>query len=113
MVIRFLREQNRKLRKEIRFNENKYYVITGNPDELDAFVDMGGIAPNFIVAEVERENFGSVFEPYLSEGDLLIDFADMVKTTSRFRGDQSGVAYAEAFRQCQTYLKGTTKRLLP
>ena len=52
-----------KLRKEIRFNENKYYVITGNPDELDAFVDMGGIAPNFIVAEVERDNFGSVFEP--------------------------------------------------
>ncbi len=69
-----------KLRKEIRFNENKYYVITGNPDELDSFVDMGGIAPNFIVAEVERDNFGSVFEPYLSEGDLLIDFADMVGT---------------------------------
>ena len=69
-----------KLRKEIRFNENKYYVITGNPDELDAFVDMGGIAPNFIVTEVERENFGSVFEPYLSEGDLLLDFADMVGT---------------------------------
>lgn len=42
-----------------------------------------------------------------------IDFADMVKTISKYRGYQCGVAYAEAFRQCQVYLKGTTKRLLP
>lgn len=69
-----------KLPNEIRVNENKYYVITGNSDEFDAFINMGGIAPNFIVSEVTRENFGEVFEPYLSEGDLLIDFADMVGT---------------------------------
>ena len=42
-----------------------------------------------------------------------IDFADMVKTISKYRGYQCGVPYAEAFRQCQVYLKGTTKRLLP
>ena len=42
-----------------------------------------------------------------------IDFADMVKTCSRYRGYQCGAEYAEAFRQCQVYLKGTTKRLLP
>ena len=42
-----------------------------------------------------------------------IDFADMVKTCSRYRGYQCGAAYAEGFRQCQVYLKGTTKRLLP
>ncbi len=42
-----------------------------------------------------------------------IDFADMVKTCSRYRGYQCGVDYAEGFRQCQVYLKGTTKRLLP
>lgn len=42
-----------------------------------------------------------------------IDFADLVKTMSRYRGYQCGASYAEAFRQCQTYLKGTTKRLLP
>lgn len=69
-----------KLPKEIRFNENKYYVITGNPGEFDDFMNMGGMAANFITAEVTRENYGSVFEPYLSEGDILIDFADMVGT---------------------------------
>ncbi|MBR5900608.1 MAG: PIG-L family deacetylase [Clostridia bacterium] len=42
-----------------------------------------------------------------------IDFADMVKTCSKYRGYQSGVDYAEGFKQCQVYLKGTTKRLLP
>ena len=42
-----------------------------------------------------------------------IDFADMVRTCSRYRGYQCGAEYAEGFRQCQVYLKGTTKRLLP
>ena len=42
-----------------------------------------------------------------------IDFADMVKTCSRYRGYQCGAGYAEGFRQAQYYLKGTAKRLLP
>ena len=42
-----------------------------------------------------------------------IDFPDMVKTCSRYRGYQCGADYAEGFRQCMVYLKGTTKRLLP
>ena len=42
-----------------------------------------------------------------------IDFADMVKTCSRYRGFQCGADYAEGFRSCEVYLKRTTKRLLP
>ncbi len=42
-----------------------------------------------------------------------IDFADMVKTCSRYRGYQCGAEYAEGFTKCQVYLKGTTKKLLP
>ncbi len=42
-----------------------------------------------------------------------IDFCDMVRTCSRYRGYQCGAEYAEGFKQCQVYLKGTTKRLLP
>lgn len=42
-----------------------------------------------------------------------IDFPDMVRTCSRYRGYQCGADYAEGFRQYQGYLKGTTKRLLP
>ncbi len=42
-----------------------------------------------------------------------IDFPDMVKTCSRYRGYQCGADYAEAFRMCKVYLRGTTKRYLP
>ena len=42
-----------------------------------------------------------------------IDFPDMVKTCCRYRGFQCGAEYAEGFKQCMVYLKGTTKRYLP
>ena len=42
-----------------------------------------------------------------------IDFPDMVRTCCRYRGFQCGAEYAEGFRQCKAYLKGTTERLLP
>ena len=67
-----------KITKEIKFNENRYFVITRESYEFDAYVNLGGLVSNFIVSEVTRENFRQVFEPYLSSGDLLIDFADTV-----------------------------------
>lgn len=69
-----------KLSREIKFNENKYYVITANPDEFHAYINLGGMTENFKTCEVTRENFREVFGVYLSEGDLLIDFADTVGT---------------------------------
>lgn len=69
-----------KLPLEIQFNENNYYVITREEIELIAYVNLGGIVANFITAEVTRDNFKEIFASYLSEGDLLIDFADTVGT---------------------------------
>ncbi len=69
-----------KIEKEIQFDETKYVVITRDAFEFNAFVNLGGMVSNFIVAEVTRDNFQQVFEPYLDEGDLLIDFADTVGT---------------------------------
>lgn len=42
-----------------------------------------------------------------------IDFLDMVKTCSRYRGYQCGVAYAEGYRPCTVYPRMTTEHLLP
>ena len=42
-----------------------------------------------------------------------IDFAEFVRSCSRFRGIQCGVGYAEAFTQEYAWPKVTTKRLLP
>lgn len=42
-----------------------------------------------------------------------IDFLDMVKTCSKFRGYQCGVPFAEGYRPCTVYPRMTTKQLLP
>ena len=69
-----------KIKKEIEFNENEYFVITMDKFEFEAFVDLGGMVANFIIQEVTKENFKEVFSKYLREGDLLIDLADTVGT---------------------------------
>lgn len=42
-----------------------------------------------------------------------IDFADMVKTCSKYRGFQCGVPFAEGFRPYDVYPRYSTKHLLP
>lgn len=42
-----------------------------------------------------------------------IDFPDMVRTCSKYRGYQCNAAYAEGFRPYLGYLRPTTTRLLP
>ena len=69
-----------KIKKEIEFNENEYFVITMDKFEFEAFVNLGGMVANFIAQEITKENFKEVFGKYLHEGDLLIDFADTVGT---------------------------------
>ena len=77
------------------FNPTEYVDVT---DEIDLKMDMLECHESQLVWMREHDN---------------IDFADMVKTCSKYRGYQCGATYAEGFRQCQVYLKGTTKRLLP
>ncbi len=79
----------------VRFNPTEYVDIT---EEIDLKIKMLECHESQIVWMREHDG---------------IDFSDMVRTCSRYRGYQCGVAYAEGFRQCQVYLKGTTKRLLP
>lgn len=42
-----------------------------------------------------------------------VDFVDMVRTCSKYRGFQCGVAYAEGFRPYNVYPRHSTKHLLP
>lgn len=69
-----------KISKEIKFDEYKYFVITRDKSEFEAYINLGGIAPNFLVADINRDNWKEIFSRYLSNGDLLIDFADSVGT---------------------------------
>jgi N-acetylglucosamine malate deacetylase 1 len=42
-----------------------------------------------------------------------VDVVEQMRTVTRFRGQQCGVEYAEGFAPCLTWLRGTTRRLLP
>jgi LmbE family N-acetylglucosaminyl deacetylase len=42
-----------------------------------------------------------------------VDIVEQMRTATRFRGLQCGVEYAEGFIPCLTWLRGTTRRLLP
>ena len=77
------------------FNPTEYVDIT---DEIDLKIDMLNCHESQIVWMRDHDG---------------IDFPDMVRTCSRYRGYQCGAEYAEGFTQCLVYLKGTTKRLLP
>lgn len=69
-----------KVREEIKFDENKYFVISRDKNEFEAFINLGGLVDNFIIQDINKDNFKIFFSKYLSEGDLLIDFADTVGT---------------------------------
>ena len=69
-----------KVSKEIKFDKNKYFVISRDKLEYTFFLELGGNMGNFIVADINRENFKKIFSKYLDEGDLLIDLADSVGT---------------------------------
>lgn len=69
-----------KISKEIKFDKDKYFVISRDKLEYTFFLEMGGKLGNFIVADVNKNNFNQIFLKYLEEGDILIDFADSVGT---------------------------------
>lgn len=69
-----------KISREIKFDENKYFVITRDKTEFTAYIYLGGLVSNFLECEITKENFSQVFSKYLEAGDLLIDFADTVGT---------------------------------
>ena len=69
-----------KVSKEIKFDPNNYFVISRNKLEYTFFLELGGTLGNFIVADINKNNFKEIFSKYLKEGDFLIDFADTVGT---------------------------------
>lgn len=79
----------------VNFNPTEYVDIT---DEIDLKLEM--LECHVSQLKWMRDHDG-------------IDFAEFVKSCSRFRGLQCGVQYAEAFSQLMVWPKITTKRLLP
>ena len=69
-----------KLPYEVKYDPYKYFVMTKYATEFEAFVNLGGMVNNFIVADVTKDNYIEVFGNIVSKGDMFIDFADTVGT---------------------------------
>jgi len=101
-----------------------YSVKTGQPAKLvpiyymDTLAGVDFIPTEFVDITDEIDTKIKMLECHESQLVWMkehdgIDFSDMVRTCSKYRGYQCGATYAEGFRQCNVYLKNTTKRLLP
>ena len=128
-----------KVKDDVRFYVD-YNVMSGAKENAKNFdylyengidfilVDVGLTLQQYIAENFQPTEYVDVSEYIDKKLDMLnchesqivwmrdhdgIDFPDMVRTCCRYRGYQCGAEYAEGFRQCQAYLKGTTKRLLP
>ncbi len=69
-----------KISNEIKFDKDKYFIISRDKLEYTFFLELGGNIGNFIVADVNKDNYKIIFSKYLTEGDLFIDFANSVGT---------------------------------
>jgi LmbE family N-acetylglucosaminyl deacetylase len=87
-----------------------YYMetLSGLGFEPTEFVDVSGVI----------ETKTAMLEAHESQLSWLrdhdgVDIVQQMRTASAFRGQQCGVAYAEGFAPCLTWLRCTTRRLLP
>jgi LmbE family N-acetylglucosaminyl deacetylase len=85
---------------------------------MDTIAGLGFVPTEFVdvtdVIEVKAE----MLEAHATQLVWLrdhdgVDIVEEMKTAARYRGQQCGVRYAEGFVQCLTWLRGTTRRLLP
>jgi LmbE family N-acetylglucosaminyl deacetylase len=87
-----------------------YYMDTlmGIGFQPTEYVDVGGV----IETKVAMLEAHASQVTWLRDHDR-VDIVEQMKTTTRFRGQQCGVEYAEGFVPCLTWLRTRPRRLLP
>ena len=85
---------------------------------METIMGVGFLPTEFVDISATIETKAAMLEAHESQLTWLrdhdgVDIVEQMKTTSRYRGQQCGAAYAEGFVQCLTWLRGTTRRLLP
>jgi hypothetical protein len=84
---------------------------------MDTVFGVGFVPAEYVDVTETIDAKVAMLEAHVSQLSWLrdhdgIDVVDQMKTATRYRGMQCGVAYAEGFVPCQTWLRGTTRRLL-
>jgi N-acetylglucosamine malate deacetylase 1 len=85
---------------------------------METVMGLGFLPTEFVDVSSTIETKVAMLEAHATQLTWLrdhdgVDIVDQMRTTTRFRGQQCGVAYAEGFVPCLTWLRPTTRRLLP
>ena len=85
---------------------------------LDTIAGLGFVPTEYVDVTDVIETKAAMLEAHQSQLVWLrdhdgVDIVEEMRTAARYRGQQCGAQYAEGFRQCLTWLRGTTRRLLP
>jgi N-acetylglucosamine malate deacetylase 1 len=115
-----------KLVFECSFHATLPLLETGRPHQrgvmpiyfMDTLMGLGFQPSEYVDVSGVMETKAAMLEAHQSQLTWLrdhdgVDIVEQMRTTSRFRGQQCGVDYAEGFVPCLTWLRGTTRRLLP
>lgn len=82
-----------------------YMGIGFEPDEYVDITDVFEIKKNALLAHKSQS---AVLSEYFN-----VDYVDLIETQAKFRGHQSNVKYAEAFKGAKAWPSGIIKSLLP
>ena len=85
---------------------------------MDTIMGLGFEPTEYVDVSDVIETKAAMLEAHESQLTWLrdhdgVDIVEQMRACSRFRGLQCGARYAEGFVQCRTWLRGTTRRLLP
>ena len=85
---------------------------------METVMGIGFSPTEFVDVSSTIETKVAMLEAHTSQLEWLrdhdgVDIVEQMRTTTRFRGQQCGVAYAEGFVPCLTWLRPATRRLLP
>jgi LmbE family N-acetylglucosaminyl deacetylase len=85
---------------------------------MDTIMGLGFQPTEYVDVSDVIETKAAMLEAHESQLTWLrdhdgVDIVEQMRAAARFRGLQCGARYAEGFVQCQTWLRATTRRLLP
>jgi LmbE family N-acetylglucosaminyl deacetylase len=119
-------DETSKLVFECSFHATLPLVETGKPHHgvvtpiyyMDTVFGLGFVPTEYVDVSAVIDVKAAALEAHESQLTWLrdhdgIDVVEQMKTATRYRGQQCGVAYAEGFVPSLTWLRGTTSRLLP
>lgn len=85
---------------------------------MDTVTGLGFVPTEYVDISAVIDTKRAALRAHASQLDWLrdhdgVDFVQFMENSDRYRGQQSGVAFAEGFRPCLVHLRARTYRLLP